>query len=172
MALTNQPKPAFVGKLLGGRTEPTVTGYEAASQTFVAGAFVRDNDSGLIVESTSPVNGSAVGNRCIGIALAAASGVTAAALPIAPVVGSDVLLEITLSDATAGTHTLAQADQWKCYPITKGTANWYLDANAVSDTGGAVVVGFKDPIGTVDARVYAIVTRAAIGGVNAGSSAW
>jgi hypothetical protein len=174
MPLTNKMPACLVGRLLGIHSEPSLHGKEKASQTYKAGSPVQDDDAGLITESASPVDGSAVTKRMIGIAVADATGVTSADVHIQAVLPDGVLLEITLSDATAGTHTLAQTDQWKIYPITKDTAtgHWYLDANAVSDSGGAVVVEFKDKIGTVDARVYAKVTRAAIGGANAGSAAW
>lgn len=169
MALTTQPRRVhYAGPIAGLTTMPVVTGVEKASQTYVAGAFVVDDDSGRITESTSPIDASAVAKRTIGMALESASGTTGDPVPIAWATPFTVF-EGTLSDATAGTHTLAQADQWKVYPITKGSANWYLDANAVSDTGGGLVIGFKDPIGTVDGRVYFIVTNTARGGANAGS---
>jgi len=86
--------------------------------------------------------------------------------------GPMTVIEIHLMELTAGLHTLVIGDQWKVYPITKGTANWYLNADAVSDTGGGIVIGFKDPLGTVDGRVYAILTNTARGGANAGSGTY
>src|SRR5689334_20828666 len=176
MALTNKPQAIVAaGKLLGVRTEPSVHGVEKASQTYKAGAPVQDDDAGRITESTSPIDGSGVTKRAIGIAVADATGVTGADVHIVSLMEDGVLIEVTLSNATAGTHTLAQADQWQTYPLTKdgtfSTGHWYLDANAVS-ASGAVVVEFKDKIGTVDARVYAKLTRKAIGGAHAASDAW
>ena len=169
MALTNQPKRLQVASSLGLFAKPMYHGQEKATQTYKAGALVQDDDAGRITESTSPVNGAAVANRTIGMVLQDASGVTDKDVPIIAA-GPQLVLEGTLSDSTAGTGTIAQLDMWKVYPITKATANWYLDKNAVSDTGGGVVVGFKDPIGTVDGRVYFKVTTPAIGGLNAGSA--
>ena len=171
MALTTQPKPAAYAYTLGLVGAPVMTGAEKATQTYAKGAFLQDDDSGLITESTSPIDASAVTKRTMGLALFAATGTTSAEVKFVWA-GAYTVFEATLSDATAGTHTLAAADMWKVYPITKGTANWYLDANAVSDTGGGVVIGFRDAAGTVDGRVYFIVTNTARGGANAGSGTY
>lgn len=172
MALTNKPRALNIAKPFGLAASPQLHGKEKASQTYKAGAPLIDDDSGLLTESTSPIDATAVGKRTLGLALAAASGTTSKDVPIA-LLGPNVLVEATLSDSTAGTHTLAQTDQWKIFPVTKdptfSTGNWYLDANAVSDPGGAIVVEFRDPIGTVDGRVLCIFTSGAIGPVNAAS---
>src|SRR3990170_3616457 len=171
MALTTQPKRAQFVQTIGLSSAPIVTGHERASQTFVAGAFLIDDEGGRVTPSTSPIDASSVAKRTIGMALAPAIGTTSADIPIA-LAGPYTVFEGTLSDATAGTHTLAQADMWLVYPPTKGTTHWYLDAAAVSDTGGGLVIGLKDAIGTVDGRVYFIVTTPARGGTNAGSANW
>lgn len=175
MSLTTTPKAAAFAKTLFGGAGPMLHGFEKASSTYLKGAFLIDDDSGYVTESTSPIDASAVGKRTFGFALAAATGTTGSATTGPNVAMLDVtamtVFEGTLSDATAGTHTLAIADMHKVYPITKST-NWYLDANAVSDTGGGRVVGFKDAIGTVDGRVYFIVTNTARGGANAGSGTY
>ena len=170
MALTTTPPKARYDKALGLTSAPVLHGAEKATQTFLRGAFLIDDDAGRITESTSPIDASSVAKRSFGLALDAATGTTDYDVPFIWL-GPNTVFEITLSDATAGTHTLAQADQWAVYPITKST-HWYLDANAVSDTGGAIVVGFKDAIGTVDARVYAILTNTARGGADAGSGTY
>src|SRR5574342_198580 len=167
-ALTTQPKAAQFAYTIGQTAAPIIHGEEKATQTYKAGAFVIDDDSGLITESTSPIDASAVAKRTIGMARDAATGTTSADVSIFFATQTTVF-EGTLSDATAGTHTLAATDKFKVYPITKGDANWYLDANAVSDTGGGLVIGFKDPVGTVDGRVYFIPTSTVRGGKNAAS---
>jgi len=175
MPLTTTPKAATFAKTLYGGAAPMLDGYEKASQTFIKGAFLIDDDSGYVTESTSPIDASAVAKRTFGFAEAPASGVTGTAATGPNIRFVDVtvmtVFEATLSDATAGTHTLAIADMHKVYPITKST-HWYLDANAVSDTGGGRIVGFKDPIGTVDGRVYFICTSTVRGGANAGSAVY
>lgn len=172
MALTTQPKPAVPGARIPGLSSiPTFHGNEKASQTFKKGALLIDDDAGRLQESTSPVNAAAVTQRVIGIALHDASGVVdtdVAFVWLSP----HVQVEFTLTELTVGTHALALADMWKCYPITKATNYWYLNADAVSDTGGAIVVGFKDPIGTVDGRVYAVPTSTVRGGANAASAVY
>lgn len=171
MALTNTPKRLTIGRLLGLTTEPSYHGLEAAAQTYKQGALLRDDDAGHIVESTSPVDGTGVTKRTFGLAVADATGVTNSDVHLQAIIPDGVLIEATLSDATAGTHTLIQADQWKIYPLLKDatSGHWYLDANAVSAIG-AVVVEFKDKLGTIDARVYAKVMRPAIGTAAAGSN--
>lgn len=173
MALTNKPKRILTAYLEGKVAIPVRHGVEKATQTYKKGAPLIDDDAGRLTEATSPIDASAVAKRCLGFALNDATGVTGADAPIA-LVGENEVFEGTLSNSTAGTHTLAQGDQWQTFPLTKdptfATGIWYLDRNAVSDTGGAIVIGFKDPIGTVDARVYFIITTPARGGANAGSA--
>ena len=170
MALTTQPQPAKYARSLSGASAPILHGVEKASQTYTKGAFVTDDDAGRITESTSVLSSTAA-NRTIGIALRSATGVTGADVPFV-FLTEDTVIEITLTDLSAGTHTLAQADYGKVFAPTKGTANWYLDANAVGvNVGGGVVIGFKDPIGTVDARVYCIMSHPVRGFVDAGSLA-
>ena len=169
MALTTEPKAAAYAYGIASPSSPIVHGVEKASSAWLAGAFIQDDDSGRMTLSVSPIDASGVTKRAIGLARDKATGVTDADVEFTWL-DSRAVVEITLSDATATTHTLAQADQWKVYPILKtATGNWYLDANAVSDTGGGIVVGFKDAIGTVDGRVYMILSNTARGGLNAGS---
>ncbi len=173
MALTSKPKQASVVRPAGLSSIPTFHGVEKASQTYKKGAFLIDDDAGRLTPSTSPIDASAVAKRAFGMALFDATGVTGADVPFVWL-GPQTIIRMTLSDSTAGTHTLAQADQWKVYPITLdptfSTGIWYLDAAAVSDTGGGIVVGFEDAIGTVDAMVYAVLSNSARGGANAGSA--
>lgn len=168
MPLTTQPQPPTVVRCPGLSSIPTFHGVEKATQTYKKGAFLQDDDAGRLTESASPISAAAVTNRTFGMALHDATGVTDAQVPFVWL-GPNVIIEFTLSDATAGTATLAQTHQWKVYPILKGTTFWYLDAAATSDTGGACVVGFKDPIGTVNPRVFAVITNTARGGANAAS---
>jgi hypothetical protein len=168
MAFTTQPLPARFAKSLVSHSAPILHGKEKASQSYKSGAFLIDDGSGLLAETTSPVDASAVSKRTFGLAIKDATGTTSADVPLVWLT-NDVLVEITLSDNTAGAHTLAQTDQWQVYAPTKGTNNWALDANAEIDTGGMVVVGFKGKIGDSDARVYGILTNTARGGVDASS---
>ena len=174
MALTTTPPPPLVATVIGLASSPLLHGVEKATQTFKKGAFVQDDDAGRITESATPIDASAVTKRAFGLAVQDAVG-TVGTDTIFNWLGPQTPIEITLSNATTGTHILAQADQWQVFPILKDTGSpnqvgsWYLDANAVSNTGGAVVVGFKGAIGDVDARVYAILTNTARGGAHAAS---
>ena len=172
MAFTTQPQAANVARYLGFASAPILHGEEKASQTFKKGAFLIDDDAGLITETTSALDASTVAHRCVGLALKDASGVTSADMPFV-FLGSQVVIEITLSDNTAGVHTSAATDKWKVYAAAKGTNNWALDTNAASDTGGLLVIGFKKGVvvgTTTEARVYGIVTSTVRGGTNAGSA--
>jgi len=173
MPLTSAPKRAQLVKTLGKTSEVVLHGFEKATQTWKIGAFLIDDGAGRLTVSTSPIDASAVDKRTLGMALADATGVTDADVPFA-FVGADVVFMGTLSDSTAGTHTLALTDLYETFPIVLdgafSTGFYYLDANAVSDTGGALVIGLVDPIGTVNGRVQFIVTTPARGTANAGSA--
>ncbi len=169
MALTTQPKRVQFVQTIGLAASPVVHGVEKASVTYKAGCFLIDDDAGRVYPSTTPIDASAVANRTIGMAMEDATGVTGTDVPII-LAGPHTVFEGTLSDLSAGTHTLAQADQWRVVALTQGTTHWYLDSNATADSGGALITGFKDAIGTVDGRVYFIVTTPARGGTNAGSA--
>src|SRR2546425_12026881 len=109
MALAKQPQAITVGRLQGGReTEPSIHGVEAAAQSYLAGALLQDNDSGSIVESKSPVDGSANTDRAFGLAVADATGKTGADVHMVSLINDDVFLNVTLSDATVGVHVLTQ----------------------------------------------------------------
>ena len=124
---------------------------EGAGQTYQAKAPIV-LASGLAIEATSPVSAT---SQAVGLANTKATGVMNAEVLSLSIEPSSMGFEANLSDATAGTHTLAQTDVGLVYPVTKDTAtgNWYLDAASASSEGG-FVVGYRDPIGTVDARVY------------------
>ncbi len=175
MAYTTQPPAADYAYTLGAHSAPILHGEEKATQTYAKGAFLIDDDAGLIAETTSPVDASAVGNRTFGLAIRAATGVTSADVPLVWLT-STVVLEITLSDNTGGSHIIAAADKWAVYAPTKGTTAWALDANAVSDTGGMIVIDLNPnrlagfALGTTtESRVHAILTNTARGGKDAGS---
>lgn len=167
MALLNQPKPIAFVQTMGLAAGPLFHGVEKAAQSYKRGSALQDDDAGRIAPPTSPVDGGAVTRRVLGFAESDATGVTGADVTMI-LASAYTIFEGTLSDATATTHTLAQADQFQTFPITKATTHWYLDANAVT-ANGALVIGFKDAIGTVDGRVYFIVTTAARGSAHAAS---
>ena len=170
MALLTEPKQVAFSYMIGEYSARLIHGEEKASQTYIKGTFLQDDDSGRMVTSVSPIDGSGVTKRAIGLGLFKATGTTDADVTMV-MVDANTVFEATLSDATATTHTLAQADKWQTFPVTKtATGNWYLDAAAVAANGG-LVIGFKDAIGVVDARVFFILTAACRGPFHASSGA-
>ena len=159
MALTNTPKLPAIQRKYGASGTPLDKYIEGASQTYLAMSPVILS-SGKVIQSTSPLSSS---NKTIGLANVKASGTTNAECLVLDVAPDALYIEMTLSDSTAGTHTLAQTDIGLIYPVTKDSVSniWYLDANATS-TDGVLVQRAKDPIGTVDARVLGKLTRPAI----------
>ena len=171
MALTNQPVAIKAVQTIGLVSMPILHGGELASSTYKAGAaLIDDATTGYLTEVSGPVDGSTAAKRTLGFAESTATGTTGADVRFVPAWPS-VVFEGTLSNSNAGTHTLAQSDQWKTFPITKATANWYLDTSNASVTTitataeGGLVVGLKDAVGTTDGRVYFVVTALARGPV-------
>lgn len=164
---TTHPRPATFARGYWSSAVPEAQGVEAAGQTYKAGCFLIDDDAGSLVPSTSPIDGSAVANRAAVFAETDATGVTAAVVRGIAVTGHAVF-EMTLT-ASGGTHTLAQGDQWQVFPIAQDSVNlsWFLDGTA--GTIGGLVIGFRDAIGTVDGRVYAVLTTSARGPAHAAS---
>lgn len=164
---TNHPPAAKFARNYWSSSVPVITGVEKASSTWKIGCFLQDDDAGRLTPSATPIDGSAVTKRAFAFAEAAATGTTGAEVRAVAVTGATVF-EVTLT-ASASTHPLAQGDQWQVYPLVKDSVNgsWHLQAAA--GTKGGLVVGFKDAIGTVDARVYCVLTTSARGPAHAGS---
>jgi hypothetical protein len=172
MADTTPTTPIKLGPIATkprrARTD-TYHGIEKASQTYLKGAFVMFDPTastgGSVQECTAPILASApTTSITLGIAQFKATGTTGKEVMIDDAQGAHI--EITLS-TTASAHTLAQADVGKLYTISRDSAslNWYLqDVAATEANGGAFVVQLKDPIGTVDGRVIARITKFAIQG--------
>lgn len=154
-APTNPVRPITFGKALGGRAGvPTVRYKESASLAGKAGSPVL-LVSGLIDESTSPLSSA---NKLLGFLEADARGITNADIGVHLAV-NDILWEGTLAK-TAVVYTSLITDLGLIYPLTLDTVslNWYLDTTAAATDGG-MVVEFRDPVGTADARVYFKLTR-------------
>jgi len=137
---------------------PSVLFYpEEASQTFKKGDPVKLDTTGEI-EASVDTGGS------LGIAGRDATTVTGSEIPVTLFNSHDVF---TASASEAGaTHTLVQGDvglrcSWIKSTVTGETAKTVVD---LSDTQGDVfeVVGLRDPVGTVDGRVYFRVVNSQI----------
>lgn len=73
-------------------------------------------------------------------------------IPVTP----EMVFEATLDTSAAfGTGVIAQTNLGVAYDITQDSTShlFYVDYNATA-AAAVVVVGFKDPIGTVQGRVY------------------
>ncbi|HUO74548.1 MAG TPA: hypothetical protein VMU39_27505 [Solirubrobacteraceae bacterium] len=171
MAIATAPRQITAAKTLGLSAMPSLPVVEKTGMSWKKGApLVDDGSTGRVIEVTSPIGtGSQV--ALIGFAEDDASGVAGRATRMVPCFPGAQIFEGNLKNSGAGTfHTLAEADIWQCVKIAKdatfSTGYWFLDANNASTTtmtvvnDGAMIVGFKDPVGTVDARVYFIVTAA------------
>jgi hypothetical protein len=129
---------------------PAVAWYpEEASQTFKRGDPVKLDNTGEI-EAAVDTGGS------IGYADKDASGTTGTLIPVV-LWNQDDLFTASLSEAGA-THTLVQTDVGERCSWIKSSVSGETDKTVVdlSDTQGDVVeiVGLRDPVGTVDGRVY------------------
>lgn len=128
------------------------------SDTYYFGSVLQGS-SGLLVPATgNPYTG------IIGISAAAGSGNPANASPAVDPLGllafvkavPGVIFEGTLDNSGAfGTGVIAQTDLYTKYIIALDSTShdWYVDKSSSSNPA-VVVVGFKDPIGTVQGRVY------------------
>lgn len=125
-----------------------VNGYiEAAGQSWQPGAPLISS-SGSIAEAADDVT-----TGIIGFAAYAASGTTGAYVDLIPAVPG-IEFECNLEDQSAGDHALVQANLFTAYAIRQRTANgaWYADENDTTNDA-VIVVAFRDPVGTVQARV-------------------
>src|SRR5713226_5116328 len=159
-------QPIFpVEGALGGMSGPTLTGLEAATQTFKRGAPVV-NSAGFLAEAAA--NPAAIigiarsdGHNLTvaGVANAASTGIIDPTSPnqeFTPIQPS-MIFEISVDKAAArggALAVLAQSDMWGDFGITKDSLGfWYLDVDKAAANQVVVVVAFKDPAGTVNGRV-------------------
>lgn len=122
-------------------------GYEGAAQVFQEGSLLIVSSNQLIIATTTPTSG------LVGVAAATASGVTAAAVAYYPALPG-VVLEATLRDSSAGDVTLAKTHLLAAVGLTLASGKWYADPNV---TSCCTIIGFRDAVGTVDARVYILL---------------
>ncbi len=150
MAKATAKQSIQVSRLLGLGAAPVLTGVEAASQTFKKGAPLKNSSGKLAIAAEDDV-----ATLLIGIAEHDAAGVTDTAVKMVPVL-PNVVFCAELSDETDGLVTLAQTHMWGKYGINVTTdGKWYVDTDetTVGTNVAAVVVGFRDPVGTVNGIV-------------------
>lgn len=155
-------------RVVGGYDIPhDSSNQEAATQTYKAGAVLIFSSGTLTEAGANPTgivgiaendgqNLAAAGfypKESPGVAGVGAQGpLVALALP-------SVVFEGNLAGTTAGdpdqTHTLAITDVGLKFGIAKGTTSklWYVNFSDTTNTR-VVVVGLRDPVGTIGGRVY------------------
>lgn len=144
-------KTIKVLSVIGLTSTPTRSQAEGGSQTFKRGAPLVTS-GGYLVEAASPVDPNDV---IEGVAQApghnsSAGTDTASYVPAHP----GVEFVGVLSDDTAGTHTLAQADLETAYGLVKDSSSGaYFINYANTATPVVFVKAAVDAIGTVDGRV-------------------
>lgn len=139
-----------VARYNGLSFEPVHSGIEAATQTWKKGAPLV-YASGKLTEATDAADQAAMA----GMAAHVASGVTDTAVKYVPFIPG-VVFEVTLMTGAEADFTLVQTNIGLAYGIAKAVSGaWFLD-NADTTNPEFRVVGFKDPVGTVNGRVYAV----------------
>ena len=125
-------------------------GYVGASQTFKEGSPLILSTQQLVIATTTPTTG------LVGVAAANAPAVQGAAFPYYPLLPG-LVLEVTLAGAASAATVLAAASHLQLLvglTLVTATGFWYADTSV---TSCATIIGFRDPVGTTDARVYIVI---------------
>lgn len=146
------------GPAAGLNAHPTFSGPEAALQTFKNGALLVAA-AGFIQEAganpTAVVGVSAEPGKNLTVA-GVAQGVLDGQSRFIPVLPHSVF-EMNLDKASALGYLSLQTDLGALYGVTKDANGiWYIDVDKTAGNARVVVVGFRDPVGTASARVYAL----------------
>ena len=130
-------------------------GFEGTTQSFKLGAPLI-NSGGYLIEATASNAGALSG--VIGIAAAAASGTTHAAIPYYPM-NASFYWAITVDGAESGgnapgTGSLTQANMFTSYNIYKdgNSGYWFLEDSDTTHLN-VVAIDLIDPASTVNGRV-------------------
>lgn len=138
-------------KGLGLNAKPTLTGIEAAGQSFKKGALLVNSSGSVAAAGTDPTG-------ILGVAEEAATGTTGNAVRFVPAL-PHVLFEARLLGAAAADHTLAQSDMYAEYGVTvDANGYWYVNAGKTTTDARFRILEFVDAVGTVNARVRGIFT--------------
>lgn len=140
-----------VGPQINSASISPFLGPESASETFIDGAvLVSDStDSNRLAEGgTNPID-------IMGIAARAASGVTATMIPYYPALPG-VVFEGSVDDSNdLGNGVALAANFGGQYGLTKDSGGiWYVDKFKTGDDARVRILGFRDPVATVQGRVY------------------
>ena len=122
-------------------------GYVGAAQTFKEGAPLILSGQQLVIATTAPTAG------LVALAAADAPAVTGATFPVY-VLHPGLVLEATLAGAASAATVLAAATHFMLavgLTLVVATGFWYADTSAATC---CTIIGFRDAVGTTDARVY------------------
>jgi hypothetical protein len=137
-----------VAKMLGLTSVPTLKATEEASQSFKRGDPLIDGQTdGWRVEiaGTEPVG------SIVGIANEDASGVEGTEIDYIPAMDGIIFEGNIGTSVSAG--AIAETDMFQKYPLQLSGSDWFIDKTDNTNPS-VMVVGFKDPVGTVNGRVY------------------
>lgn len=134
-------------------------GIEGATQSYKIGAPLVNSSGSLIEASTNPT-------AVIGVAYAAASGITANDTLYMPAIGDTAYFLISIDKASAqggANAKLAATNIYATYGITKDstTGYWYLDVDKSGANQVVRVFGFptSTPAATVNGQCYVMWLR-------------
>lgn len=138
-----------VAKMLGMTSVPVLRGNEGASETYIEGSPLIPGAGGaednIQEAATEPVD------NILGIANDPATGTTNTVREFVPALPGVVFEGNIGTSVTAG--AIAADDLYSIYPLQLSGTAWFIDKT--DNTNPCVrIVGFKDPVGTVNGRVY------------------
>ena len=138
-------------KALGLNIKPSLTGPEAATQSFKKGALLIDSSGYLAEGGTDPTN-------IIGVSEEAASGTTGNDVRFTPAL-PNVLFEGRLLGAAAADHVLVATNRYAEYGLTKDSDGyWYVNVSKTGADARFRILEFVDAVGTTNARVRGVFT--------------
>ena len=123
-----------VGTISGGPGNvPMLYGYEAATQSWVAGAVLILSSGKLAQASADPVA------NIIGIAAGPATGTTNSLVPFYPA-GLNIVWEATYEDQSNEDHALVIGDMYTLHALqVDSSGNWYVDENDTTATSCMII---------------------------------
>lgn len=140
-------------KSLGLNGVPLFNGPEGASQTYKRGAPLIYTSGYLVVAGSAPID---TGDVVVGFATqdgrnGTAGQYTATYVPVIP----SAIFTGVLSNKSTSSHTLVQTNLGVAYALDVDATSlaWYIDVNNTTNPV-CRIVGFQDPVGTVDAVVF------------------
>lgn len=152
-------RPIRATSAFGLTSKPSRVEGEGASETFKQGAPLVNGasaDEGYLIEASSdPSSGVVIGFADEDAENNAVAG--AKKVRFTPALAG-VIFEGTLMASADVSVALAATDKFKKYGLAKntGTGFWVIDQSETSSTV-VYIIGFRDDVGTSDARVYFVV---------------